>query len=70
MPDEIIESKEFSNARFVRNLYERTWGKAALRMQMSGISDNKLKLDDFKSAIAEKEFSFNAVTKAKHIAFN
>ena len=31
LSDSIYKSKEFANARFVRNLYERTWSKAALR---------------------------------------
>lgn len=31
IPEETFLSKEFSNARLVRNLYERTWGKAACR---------------------------------------
>ena len=35
LPDSIYNSKEFANARFVRNLYERTWSKAALRITFS-----------------------------------
>ena len=31
IPDNKISAKGFSNARFVRNLFERTWGKAACR---------------------------------------
>lgn len=70
MPDEMINSKEFSNARFARNLFERTWGKAALRMQMSGVKDNVLKAEDFKAAAADKEFSFEIADKTIHIGFN
>jgi hypothetical protein len=33
LPDVVLDSKEFSNARFVRNLFERTWAKAAMRCQ-------------------------------------
>lgn len=35
LSDNIYKSKEFANARFVRNLYERTWSKAALRVTFS-----------------------------------
>ena len=34
MPEEMFTSKEFSNARLVRNLFERTWGKAAYRQSL------------------------------------
>lgn len=40
LPDSIYNSKEFANARFVRNLYERTWSKAALRITFSSKSIN------------------------------
>lgn len=52
----MIEAKDFSNARFVRNLYERTWGKAALRCQMSETPCNTLTAEDFKLASIDKEF--------------
>ncbi len=38
LPNSIYNSKEFANARFVRNLYERTWSKAALRITFSSKS--------------------------------
>jgi len=41
IPDDVLQAKEFSNARFVRNLYERTWGKAACR---SRLEDGEIKL--------------------------
>ena len=52
----MIEAKDFSNARFVRHLYERTWGKAALRCQMSETPCNTLTAEDFKLASIDKEF--------------
>lgn len=57
MADSYLQSKEFANARFVRNLYERTWSKAALRISASGTSDIVITVDDFNAAKAEKEFS-------------
>lgn len=52
-----MDSLDFSNARFVRNLYERTWSKAAVRMQMAGESEICLKGEDFVTASADREFS-------------
>ena len=56
LPDELMERKDFSNARFVRNLYERTWGKAVLRSQMAGEPCNSLTAEDFSLASSEKDF--------------
>ena len=63
-----IESKEFSNARFVRNLYERTWSKAAVRRQLSGEKEIVLREEDFFTASAEKEFSEKLMSR-KSIGF-
>lgn len=57
LPDEVLSSESFSNARFVRNLYERTWGKAVLRCQLSKEDTEVLKKEDFLAASGEKEFS-------------
>lgn len=57
LPDEVLSAESFSNARFVRNLYERTWGKAVLRCQLSKEEADVLKKEDFLAASAEKEFS-------------
>lgn len=56
LPQDYIDSQEFSNARFVRNLYERTWSKAAMRTQLKNLQAIELTADDFKSASMEKEF--------------
>ena len=57
LPDGVLSAESFSNARFVRNLYERTWGKAVLRCQLSKADPNVLTKEDFLAASAEKEFS-------------
>ena len=57
MSEGFITAKEFSNGRYVRNLFERTWAKAALRWQMSGCDDQILTKEDFDKAKAENEFS-------------
>lgn len=57
LSDKYLESKEFANARFVRNLYERTWSKAALRCSLAGVSNIVLTREDFIAASGEKEFN-------------
>ncbi len=57
LSDEMLSSKEFANARFVRNLYERSWSKAALRASLAGSKIISLSREDFVAASAEKEFS-------------
>ena len=65
IPDSVISSKEFSNARFVRNLYERVWAKAAMRCQLSGSSEISLTKEDFEHASTDKEFKTNMEKKMK-----
>jgi len=57
LSDEYISSREFANARFVRNLYERAWSKGALRSSLAGLEKIVLSAEDFKAAVSEKEFS-------------
>jgi len=56
LPDSVLNSKEFSNARFVRNLFERTWAKAAMRCQLNGSKSIVLTKDDFERSSTDKEF--------------
>ncbi len=65
LSDEILQSKEFSNARFVRNLYERTWAKAAMRCQLAGADAVVLTKADFELASNEKEFNLNTRKKTR-----
>ena len=69
LPDALLNSKEFSNARFVRNLYERTWAKAAMRCQLSKINEISLTKDDFDRATQDREFYLNAPKKKNRIGF-
>ena len=63
VPDEALQSKSFSNARFVRNLYERTWGKAAYRHSLGGEGAVRILKSDLTGATADKEF--DALLKKK-----
>ena len=69
LPDALIASKEFSNGRFVRNLFERTWAKAAMRCQLAKLSIVSLTKDDFLRSIADSEFKMNATKKKRSIGF-
>ena len=64
----MIEKKEFSNGRYVRNLFERTWGKAVLRCQMAGEKCRTLKVEDFTLAVSDKDFQ-ELMDKKKQIGF-
>lgn len=69
LSDEIIQAKEFSNARYVRNLYERTWGKAAMRAQIAQTPCDRLTIEDFALATSEKDFQNIMGTKIRRIGF-
>ena len=69
LPDEYLNSREFANARFVRNLYERTWSKGSLRASLAGLNTIQLLREDFIAASEEKEFSERLERKAK-VGFN
>jgi len=68
LPDEVISAKEFSNARFVRNLFERTWAKASMRCELGQISTIILTKDDFDRSSSDKEFTF-IMEKKNRIGF-
>ncbi|MBR3630389.1 MAG: AAA family ATPase [Oscillospiraceae bacterium] len=68
LPTSMIEKKEFSNGRYVRNLFERTWGKAVLRCQMAGEKCRTLKVEDFTLAASDKDFQ-EMMDKKKQIGF-
>lgn len=69
LSDDVISSKQFSNARYVRNLFERTWAKAAMRCQLNGKKQVVLTREDFDQASADKEFVGNMPKKTR-IGFN
>lgn len=54
--DKTLNDKSFSNGRFVRNLYERTFAKTCTRIQISGESKTVITVRDFEAACNEAEF--------------
>lgn len=69
LPDAITKAKEFPNARYVRNLFERTWAKSAMRCQLGGKTEIMLTADDFTLASADKEFAINIPKNKSKIGF-
>ena len=53
LDDRIIESDDFSNARFVRNIFEKTWSKTIMRAQIEGSPEAVIMVEDFEAAVAE-----------------
>ncbi len=54
LPDTLLNSRSFSNARYVRNIVQSTCSKAATRMYVNNGSEFELTKEDFRSACNEK----------------
>ncbi len=63
LPQEILQSKTFSNARFVRNLFERTCAKAVTRHSFEEARTLTLTKEDF--SLAGTDRSFRALVEKK-----
>ena len=70
IPESVMEDEQFGNARVVRNLFERVWGKAAYRKNVDLDEKLVIKKEDFDCAVCEDEFEnlLNG-TKRKAIGF-
>jgi hypothetical protein len=66
IPESVLNSRSFGNARFVRNLYERTWSKAAMRDSSVALADLVLTVADFDAAAAEFPMEDSATTFKKN----
>ena len=53
LPEEIISERTFGNGRFVRNLYEKLWSKAAMRSPGSRPEELVLEEEDFDELVRE-----------------
>ncbi len=51
LSEDFLNSKEFANARYVRNLYERTWSKSAQRASSQGLTKVMVTKNDFMNAV-------------------
>ena len=62
LDDAVLMNKNFANARFARNLFERTWSKTVMRAQMDGSDPKLITLADFNSAAGEDVQSLGSKT--------
>ena len=65
LDDDLFTSKEFSNARFVRNIFESVWGEAALRYDLNSSETLVIRKNDFLTA-TEKADLKSLTEKNKH----
>ncbi len=59
LPNNLYLSPTFANARFVRNLFERTWSKAVMRAQLEKADLTTLLPSDFEKAVEEMDAAAN-----------
>ena len=69
LQDAVLAAENFSNARFVRNLFERTCGKAAMRARLMGAETVVLSKEDFRAAGSDREFAALMEKKPKRMGF-
>lgn len=70
LPEDTLNDKAFSNARFVRNLFERTWCKASLRHDLADTGEMiTLRAEDFRQAASGSEFAKMLEKKRRSIGF-
>ena len=50
IPEDVMSDKTFGNGRYVRNIFERTWGKAVGRSNENGADSIVITADDFEAA--------------------
>ena len=66
IPEEVLNAKDFSNARFVRNLFEKVWGKAAYRRNIEGKSKLIIEKVDLDNVTETMEIENVVTEKPKH----
>ncbi|MBR6951112.1 MAG: AAA family ATPase [Oscillospiraceae bacterium] len=63
LPDELLEERTFGNGRFIRNLYEKLWSKAAMRSPGVRPDELRLELEDFDEVVRESAASMETTSK-------
>ena len=53
LPDEFLDERTFGNGRYIRNLYEKLWSKAAMRSPGSRPEELTLETEDFDEVVRE-----------------
>lgn len=65
LPEEMLSIESFSNARFVRNIFEKVWGKAAYRRNIEGKEELFIEKVDFDNAIETLDLNKTVGEKPK-----
>ncbi len=60
LSDQVVLAPDFSNGRFVRNLFERAWSKTVMRTQMDGTDPRVITVEDFETAAQEDTKTLSA----------
>ena len=63
LPDEFINERTFGNGRYIRNLYEKLWSKAAMRSPDSRPDELVLEQEDFDELVRELSATMEKETK-------
>jgi hypothetical protein len=53
LEDRVLNAPDFANARFARNLFERTWSKTVTRTQFDGSDLHTITKADFEAAVQD-----------------
>lgn len=70
LPDATLNAPDFGNARFVRNLYERVWGKSAMRCTDTPLENLCITAQDFLAAVDSMESTTKKKKAKKPIGFS
>lgn len=65
LPEELFKGEGFSNARFVRNIFEKVWGKAAYRRNVEGNEELVIEKVDFDSVVEALDMNKTVGEKPK-----
>lgn len=66
LPENVTKSGKFTNARYVRNLFDRTWSKTLLRAEIDQKDGREITLQDFRLAAAESAELLNKKEPRKY----
>lgn len=66
LPENVTKSGKFTNARYVRNLFDRTWSKTLLRAEIDQKEVREITLQDFRLAAAESAELLNKKEPRKY----
>ena len=65
IPDEVLSDKTFGNGRYVRNVFERTWGRAVARSNADGADGIVISEEDFDEAVRDADRTDKRTEKRK-----